>query len=87
MALRLRLAVVSHSVRGASTYPSNRGRALFIRPDVLGHRPKSVSSVAPRLFETTASASMWTWHLLSQHPNVAAKLVEEVRRVLRGVSP
>jgi cytochrome P450 len=30
---------------------------------------------------------MWTWHLLSQHPNVAAKLVEEVRRVLRGVSP
>jgi cytochrome P450 len=37
--------------------------------------------------ETTASALTWTWYLLSQHPDVEAKLVEEVHRVLRGRAP
>src|SRR5262249_20351612 len=32
--------------------------------------------------ETTANAMSWTWYLLSQHPEVEAKLHEEVDRVL-----
>ena len=32
--------------------------------------------------ETTANAFAWTWHLLAQHPEVEARLREEVRRVL-----
>lgn len=32
--------------------------------------------------ETTAIALTWTWYLLSEHPEVEARLVEEVRHVL-----
>jgi cytochrome P450 len=34
--------------------------------------------------DTTASAATWTWYLLSQNPEVEAKLVEEIDRVLGG---
>jgi cytochrome P450 len=34
--------------------------------------------------ETTANALTWTWYLLSQHPDVEAKLHEELDRVLKG---
>lgn len=34
--------------------------------------------------ETTANAMTWTWYLLSQHPEVEAKLHEELNRVLEG---
>ncbi len=37
--------------------------------------------------ETTASALMWTWYLLSQHPEVEAKLLEELDVVLGGRTP
>lgn len=37
--------------------------------------------------ETTANALTWTWYLLSQHPDVEAKLVEELDRVLGGRTP
>jgi cytochrome P450 len=37
--------------------------------------------------ETTAMALTWTWYLLSQHPDVERKLVDEVSRVLRGRAP
>lgn len=37
--------------------------------------------------ETTAIALSWTWHLLSQHPEVEAKLLEELSRVLGGRRP
>jgi cytochrome P450 len=37
--------------------------------------------------ETTAMALTWTWYLLSQHPEVEQKLVNEVSRVLRGRTP
>lgn len=37
--------------------------------------------------ETTAVALTWTWYLLSQSPEVAAALHEEVDRVLAGVPP
>jgi cytochrome P450 len=37
--------------------------------------------------ETTASALMWTWYLLSQHPQVEAKLIEELDTVLSGRVP
>jgi cytochrome P450 len=37
--------------------------------------------------ETTALALSWTWYLLSQHPRVEAKLLEELHIVLGGQSP
>lgn len=37
--------------------------------------------------ETTALALSWTWYLLSQHPEVESKLVEELQTVLGGHSP
>src|SRR6266571_2158896 len=37
--------------------------------------------------ETTANALTWTWYLLSQHPEVEARLHAELDRVLGGKSP
>ena len=37
--------------------------------------------------ETTAVALSWTWYLLAKHPEIAAKLHEEVDRVLQGRAP
>jgi cytochrome P450 len=37
--------------------------------------------------ETTANAMTWTWYLLSQNPQVEAKLHEEIDTVLQGRSP
>ncbi|MCA1992973.1 MAG: cytochrome P450 [Coleofasciculus sp. S288] len=37
--------------------------------------------------DTTALALTWTWYLLSQHPEVEAKLVEELQTVLEGREP
>jgi cytochrome P450 len=37
--------------------------------------------------ETTAVALTWTWHLLSRHPEVEAKLAEELERMLGGRTP
>ncbi len=37
--------------------------------------------------ETTANALTWTWYLLSQNPQVEAKLHEELGRILAGRSP
>jgi len=37
--------------------------------------------------ETTANALTWTWYLLSQHPEIEAKLHEEIDRELNGSLP
>jgi cytochrome P450 len=37
--------------------------------------------------ETTANALVWTWMLLSQHPDAEAKLHDELHRVLAGRTP
>jgi cytochrome P450 len=37
--------------------------------------------------ETTAVALSWTWHLLGNHPDVEARLHEELGRVLNGRPP
>lgn len=37
--------------------------------------------------ETTANALTWTWYLLSQHPDVEAKLHEEIDAALEGKLP
>jgi cytochrome P450 len=37
--------------------------------------------------ETTATALTWTWYLLSRHPEVEAKLTDELDRVLAGRAP
>ena len=37
--------------------------------------------------ETTAVALSWTWYLLAQHPEVDARLADELRAVLGGRAP
>jgi cytochrome P450 len=37
--------------------------------------------------ETTATALTWTWYVVSQHPEVEAKLLRELHEVLRGRTP
>ena len=37
--------------------------------------------------ETTAVALSWTWYLLAQHPDVDARLADELREVLGGRAP
>jgi len=37
--------------------------------------------------ETTANALSWTWLLLGENPDAEEKLIEELRRVLRGRNP
>ena len=37
--------------------------------------------------ETTALALSWTWYLLSRHPEVGARLQDELDRVLQGRAP
>src|SRR5215216_1370233 len=37
--------------------------------------------------ETTAVALSWTWYLLAQHPEIEARLLEELRTVLGGRRP
>lgn len=52
---------------------------------------KQVRDEAITLFgaghETTANALTWTWYLLSQNPDVEAKLHDELARVLGGRDP
>ncbi|MBE0688922.1 MAG: cytochrome P450, partial [Anaerolineae bacterium] len=52
---------------------------------------KQVRDEALTLFgaghETTAVTLTWTWYLLSQHPDVEAKLHEELSQVLNGRTP
>ena len=52
---------------------------------------KQVRDEAVTLFlaghETTANALAWTWYLLSRHPTVEARLVDEVKTALGGRSP
>ena len=37
--------------------------------------------------ETSANALAWAFYLLAQHPNVTAKLLEELDRELKGEPP
>jgi cytochrome P450 len=52
---------------------------------------KQVRDEAMTLFmaghETTAVTLSWTWYLLAQHPDVEARLADELRDVLGGRSP
>lgn len=38
-------------------------------------------------YETIGEALTWTWYLLSQHPEVEARFLDELREVLRGRVP
>lgn len=37
--------------------------------------------------DTTANTLSWTWYLLSQHPEVEARFLDELKRVLNGRTP
>jgi cytochrome P450 len=56
--------------------------------DGTGMTDKQVRDEALTIFlaghETTANALTWTWYLLSEHPEVEAKLHAEIDRVLEG---
>jgi cytochrome P450 len=59
--------------------------------DGTGMTDRQVRDEAMTLFmaghETTAVALSWTWYLLGQHPQVEARVAEEVRAVLGGRAP
>lgn len=59
--------------------------------DGTGMTNQQVRDEAMTLFlaghETTANAMTWTWFLLAQHPQVEAKLLEELQTVLGGRTP
>ncbi len=59
--------------------------------DGSGMTDAQVRNEAMNLFlaghETTANALSWTWYLLSMHPGVEVKLLEELEEVLRGRLP
>jgi len=54
---------------------------------VKAHRLNRRAWKAKEGHETTANALSWTWHLLSEHPDVAAKLRAEAAQVLGGRLP
>ncbi len=66
---------------------------LMVRDEIDGTQMtnQQVRDEAMTLFlaghETTALALTWTWFLLSQHPEVEAKLQEELKTVLSGRTP
>ena len=57
----------------------------------IGMSDRQVRDEAVTLFlaghETTALALTWTWYLLAQHPEVEARLYNELERELRGRPP
>jgi len=59
--------------------------------DGAGMTDRQVRDEAMTLFlaghETTAVALSWTWYLLAQHPQVEARVTEELRDVLGGRAP
>ncbi|HEX8772122.1 MAG TPA: cytochrome P450 [Pyrinomonadaceae bacterium] len=63
-------------------------RARDEEGDGRGMTDKQVRDEALTIFlaghETTANALTWTWYLLSEHPEVEAKLHAEIDRVLEG---
>jgi cytochrome P450 len=66
---------------------------LLLAEDEDGSRmtDKQIRDEAMTLFlaghETTAKTLTWTWYLLAQHPEIEAKLHEELERVLGGRTP
>ncbi len=67
---------------------------LLARDDLNGGKGMSdqlIRDEALTLFlaghETTANALTWTWYLLSQHPEIEQKLIDELNTVLNGRLP
>jgi len=65
--------------------------AQDVEGDGSGMSDQQVRDEAMTLFvaghETTANALTWTWYLLSQNPEVEAKLHREIDSVLKGSTP
>jgi cytochrome P450 len=68
--------------------------SLMLAQDESGQRLMKDDELRMQLFalllagyETTANALTWTWYLLSQHPEIFARLRQEIRSTLRGRSP
>jgi cytochrome P450 len=78
--------------------PEDRGDLLSmllmaqdVEGDNTGMTDRQVRDEAMTIFlaghETTANALSWTWHLLGEHPDLEARLHEEVDRVLGSRLP
>jgi cytochrome P450 len=101
---RERLDKVIHRViadrRGESESPTGDLVSMLLaardpeNPTAPGMSDQQIRDEAMTIFlaghETTANAMAWTWHLLGSHPEVEAKLHEELDRVFdkpKGLSP
>jgi cytochrome P450 len=94
--MRMLDAMVYDLIRERRASGENRGDILSMllsAEDEAGNRmtDAQVCDEAQNLFmagiETTALSLCWTWYLLARHPEVEARLVEEWRTVLGGLSP
>lgn len=78
-------------------HPKDRGDLLSMlleaqdQEDGRGMSDNQIRDEALTIFlaghETTSNALMWTWYLLSQHPEVETKLHAELDEVLGGATP
>ena len=91
-------AIIYGLIAERRTSPGDRGdllsMLLLAQDDEQGGRgmtDRQVRDEAMTIFlaghETTANALAWTWYLLSQSPEVEARVHEEVDRVLGGRTP
>jgi cytochrome P450 len=70
----LTLLMAAHDDEGTGGMTDDQLRDEIITLFIAGH-------------ETSANSLTWTWYLLSQYPDVEARLVDELRRVLDGRTP
>ena len=96
-AIRRLDAVVHHIIEERRASPQDRGDLLSMLVDAQdaddGTRmtARQVRDEVMTLFmaghETTAAALSWTWYLLARHPEVEARLADELRAVLGERAP
>lgn len=86
--------IILHIVAERRRAPDDRGdllSMLLLTTDGEGMTDEQVRDEALTLFlaghETTANALSWTWYLLAQHPEIAARLLLELVTVLGDRSP
>jgi cytochrome P450 len=68
--------------------------SLLLEPGPNGEPPSSDEEIRDQIItflmaghETTAVALSWTWYLLSEHPEVEARMLQELAQVLGGREP
>jgi cytochrome P450 len=91
-AIRALEDIIARVLEERRTHGEDRGdlfsHMVFARDEQGGMSDKQLRDEAMTLIfaghETTAHALTWTWYLLAKHPEVAARVREELQRVVGG---